>query len=95
MRINKYIAASGIASRRKADELIKNGNVRVNGTALTEPGYEVADGDLVEVNGTPVLPPENKVYILLNKPVGYVTTVKDEGGRPTVMDLVTEVEGRV
>jgi len=95
VRINKYIAASGIASRRKADELIKNGNVRVNGTALTEPGYEVADGDLVEVNGTPVLPPENKVYILLNKPVGYVTTVKDEGGRPTVMDLVTEVEGRV
>ena len=95
MRINKYIAASGIASRRKADELIKNGNVRVNGTALTESGYEVADGDLVEVNGTPVLPPENKVYILLNKPVGYVTTVKDEGGRPTVMDLVTEVEGRV
>ncbi|MBR2559131.1 MAG: rRNA pseudouridine synthase [Firmicutes bacterium] len=95
MRINKYIAASGIASRRKADELIKNGNVRVNGTALTEPGYEVADGDVVEVNGTPVLPPENKVYILLNKPVGYVTTVKDEGGRPTVMDLVTEVEGRV
>ena len=95
MRINKYIAASGITSRRKADELIKNGNVKVNGSVLTEPGYEVTDGDVVEVNGDPVLPPEDKVYILLNKPVGYVTTVKDESDRPTVMDLVTEVEGRV
>lgn len=95
MRINKYIAASGIASRRKADELIKNGNVKVNGNALTEPGYEVSEGDLVEVNGTPVLPPEEKKYLLLNKPVGYITTVKDESGRPTVMDLMGEVEGRV
>ena len=95
MRINRYIAASGITSRRKADELIKNGNVKVNGSVLTEPGLEVGEGDVVEVNGTPVVPPGNKVYLLLNKPVGYVTTVKDESSRPTVMDLVTEVEGRV
>ena len=95
MRINKYIAASGIASRRKADELIKNGNVKVNNIVLREPGYEVREGDKVEVNGNLITPAEEKVYIALNKPVGYVTTVTDPFDRPTVMDLVDEVEGRI
>lgn len=95
MRINKYIAAAGVASRRKADELIAAGNVKVNGATLREPGYDVAEGDVVEVNGRRIQAEEKKVYILLNKPVGYVTTVSDDLERPTVMDLVQDVDARV
>lgn len=95
MRINKYIAQAGVASRRKADELIANGNVSVNGLVLKEPGYDVREGDVVEVNGRRLTAQEKKVYIALHKPVGFVTTVKDEMNRPTVMDLVTDVEGRI
>ena len=95
MRINKYIAQAGVASRRKADELIANGNVRVNGAVLREPGYDVAEGDVVEVNGRRVQAEDKKVYILLNKPVGYVTTVSDDRDRDTVMDLVRDVDARI
>ena len=95
MRINRYIASSGLCSRRKADELIENGNVKVNNITLKEPGYDVKPGDLVEVNGTLIEGSEKKEYIMLNKPVGYITSAKDEQGRPTVMDLVTDVEGRI
>lgn len=95
MRINKYIAAAGVASRRKADELIAAGNVKVNGATLREPGYDVVEGDVVEVNGRRIQAEEKKVYILLNKPVGYVTTVSDDLERPTVMDLVQDVDARV
>ena len=95
MRINKYIASAGICSRRKADELITNGNVKVNGAVLTSPGYEVCEGDKVTVNGKPIDAERKKVYILLNKPIGYVTTVSDELGRATVMELVTDFEERL
>ncbi|WP_425756579.1 pseudouridine synthase [Ihubacter sp. rT4E-8] len=95
MRINKYIAQAGIASRRKADELIINGNVRVNGAVLKEPGYDVKDDDVVEVNGRCIRAEEKKVYILLHKPVGYLTTVSDDKERNTVMDLVGDVEARI
>lgn len=95
MRINKYIASSGFTSRRKADELIKNGNVRVNGAVLTEPGYDVKEGDRVIVNGREIGAPEKKVYYLLNKPVGFVTTLEDEFNRFTVVDLLTDVTERV
>lgn len=95
MRINKYIAQSGIASRRKADELIASGNVKINGKTLKEPGYDVTDDDVVEVNGSRIQADEKKVYILLNKPIGYITTVKDEQNRPTVMELVQDVDARI
>lgn len=95
MRINKYIAQSGIASRRKADELIASGNVKINGKTLKEPGYDVTDDDVVEVNGSRIHADEKKVYILLNKPIGYITTVKDEQNRPTVMELVQDVDARI
>ena len=95
MRINKYIAQSGLCSRRKADELIENGNVKVNGAVLKEPGYDVKEGDVVNVNGTDILEQEELVYYLLNKPVGYVTTAKDEQDRATVMDLVSDIGERV
>jgi 23S rRNA pseudouridine2605 synthase len=95
MRINKYIAQAGVASRRKADELIAVGNVKVNGAVLREPGYNVEEGDRVEVNGRPIEAQEKKVYILLNKPLGYVTTVSDDKERLTVMDLVKDVDARI
>lgn len=95
MRINKYIAQAGFASRRKADELVLNGNVKVNGLTLKEPGYDVVEGDVVEVNGRRIEAEEKKVYILLNKPVGYVTTVSDDKERLTVMDLVRDVDARI
>ena len=95
MRINKYIAQAGICSRRKADELVESGKVKVNGAVMREPGYDVLDTDKVEVGGTEVELSEKKVYLLLNKPTGYVTTVKDEKDRMTVMDLLTDVDERV
>ena len=95
MRINKYIAGSGLCSRRKADELIMNGNVKVNGAILKEPGYDVQEGDKVTVNGTEIREQEDMVYYLLNKPAGYVTTAKDEQDRATVMDLVADIGERV
>lgn len=95
MRLNKYIAQSGVASRRKADELTINGAVRINGKVMKEPGYDVQPEDSVEVNGRVLHPATKKVYIVLNKPKGYITTVSDEQGRPTVMDLITDVTERV
>ncbi|MCR5134892.1 MAG: rRNA pseudouridine synthase [Clostridiales bacterium] len=95
MRLNKYIAQAGVASRRKADELTKNGNVKVNGVVVTEMGYEVLPDDRVEVNGRVVAPAEQFVYYMMNKPKGFITSMKDEKGRPTVMDLLTDVPERV
>lgn len=95
MRINKYIAQAGVCSRRKADELILNGNVKVNGAVLKELGYDVKEGDKVTVNGTDILEHEEIVYYLLNKPLGYVTTAKDEQDRATVLDLMADVSERI
>ena len=95
MRINKYIAQAGIASRRKADELIRNGNVKVNGAVLKEPGYDVEETDKVQVNGRLVGAPQKFVYFLVNKPTGMVTTVDDDRDRPTVMDIITDTDARL
>ena len=90
MRINQYIAAAGVTSRRKADELIEEGRVKVNGAVLNSPGYHVEDGDVVEVDGARIVPAERKVYYLLNKPAGYVTSTADKEGRPLVTELVPD-----
>ena len=90
MRINQYIAAAGVASRRKADEMISEGRVMVNGVKLTSPGYHVEDGDVVEVDGRRITPEQKKVYYLLNKPAGYVTSTADKEGRPVVTELVPD-----
>lgn len=95
MRINKYIANAGIASRRKADELIKAGKVKVNGKVMSQPGYDVADSDEVLVEGKPVQSAENKVYYAMNKPLGVITSVNDDRGRMTVVDIMSDVEERV
>lgn len=90
MRINQYIASAGVTSRRKADEYIADGRVKVNGTVLTSPGYHVEDGDIVEVDGVRITPADRKVYYLLNKPAGYVTSTADKEGRPLVTELVPD-----
>ncbi|MDR1292242.1 MAG: rRNA pseudouridine synthase [Clostridiales Family XIII bacterium] len=95
MRLNKYIARAGVCSRRKADELTLRGDVKINGKVIKTPGADIGDGDVVEVNGRAVAPVRKSVYILLNKPKGYITTVSDEFGRPTVMELTGDIEGRV
>lgn len=87
VRLNRYLAHAGLASRRKADELIKAGVVEVNGKVITELGHKILQTDQVKFDGH-YISPDKKVYILLNKPKGFITTVKDEKGRKTVMDLV-------
>lgn len=95
MRLNKYIAQSGIASRRGADELTLAGKVKVNGCVMTQPGYDVSPQDVVSVNGVDIRPEKKLVYFVLNKPRGFVTTAKDDKGRPTVMDLVWDIPERI
>ncbi|MBQ8300911.1 MAG: rRNA pseudouridine synthase [Clostridia bacterium] len=89
VRLQKYIAMSGVASRRAAETMIQEGRVSVNGKKVTEQGVKVEVGaDNVSVDGKPVKVKNKNYYIMLNKPVGYVSTVKDQFERPTVVDLV-------
>lgn len=90
MRLNKYIAMSGVCSRRKADELISNGMVCINGEIVTTLGVDVKNSDIVQINGKNIIPEDKKVYIMLNKPKGYVTTSSEQFNRPCVMDLIHE-----
>lgn len=89
IRLQKFLAEAGIASRRKAEELIQQGKVKVNGQVVTELGTKInPKQDVIEYNGKKVALEDEKVYILLNKPIGYVTTAKDQFSRDTVLDLV-------
>ncbi len=88
MTLNKYIAHSGECSRREAAELVKQGKVKVNGELVMEPGYRVQEFDQVTIAGKKLTPTKGRVYILLNKPKGFITTTDDPEGRETVMDLV-------
>lgn len=88
MRLQKIIASKGYASRRKAEELIQSGKVKVNGSVIREMGYQANFDDFIEVEGNPLDEIEDKVYFLLNKPRGVVSTVKDDKGRKTVVDLI-------
>lgn len=93
MVLNKFLAAAGICSRRKAVEEIKAGAVRVNDHVIVDPAHEVKPTDRVMYQGKRVIQ-EDKVYLLLNKPEGFVTTVSDELNRPTVLDLINTKEMR-
>lgn len=97
VRLQKYIAMSGRASRRAAETMIDAGRVRVNGRPVTEQGVKVEVGcDKVELDGELITAVHKRIYIALNKPEGYITTMKDQFGRPTVMDLVEkEIHTRV
>ena len=94
-RLQKYISASGFVSRREAEKLIINGEVKVNGKVVTELGTKVTEKDKVEVDGVKLTKQENKVYYMLNKPTAYITTTKDDKGRKTVMSLMEHVEERI
>ena len=87
IRLNKYISNSGICSRREADKYIKSGSATVNGKIITEMGFKVTIDDEVRFDGA-LISPEAKRYVLLNKPKNYITTMDDERGRKTVMELV-------
>ena len=87
-RLQKFLANAGIASRRKCEELILDGKIEVNGAIVTELGTKVSEKDIVKYNGKIVKNEEEKIYILLNKPIGYVTTAKDQFNRDTVLDLI-------
>lgn len=93
MRINKYLASSGIASRRESDKLVQDGRVTVNGKVVSL-GIEVNDSDKVCVDGKPVSIKKNEYYIL-NKPKGYICSVSDDRGRKTVLDLMPKNIGRI
>ncbi|MCH4168783.1 MAG: rRNA pseudouridine synthase [Streptococcaceae bacterium] len=93
-RINKYIAHAGVASRRKADELIKTGKVTVNGERMTDLSYQVSKKDIVEVEGVRLYQ-EEPVYFVFNKPRGVISSVSDEKGRQTVLDFFPAVKERI
>lgn len=96
MRLQKYLAGCGVASRRGAEALIRQGRVQVNGTVVTEMGVQIdEEKDRVTFDGQLVRPEKKMVYIMLNKPVGYVTTVSDDKGRNTVMELVEDIPVRI
>ncbi|MCJ7856747.1 rRNA pseudouridine synthase [Lachnospiraceae bacterium NSJ-143] len=96
VRLQKFLADAGVASRRKAEELILAGKIQVNGVTVTELGTKVDnETDEVYYNGKRVKGAGKHVYIMLNKPEGFVTTVKDQFDRPTVMDLIKGVKERV
>lgn len=96
MRINKYIAQSGLCSRRKAEKLIEEGLVQVNGKKVIELSTVVDERkDIVLVDGQKITPTDEKVYYMLNKPKGYVTSLSDDRNRKSVMDLISSVDIRI
>lgn len=95
MRINKFIANAGVCSRRNADVLILEGRVTVNGQRIMEPGMDVHETDTVCIDGEKIDAAAKKYYIALHKPDGFVTTTNDPFDRPTVMELVTDIDARL
>jgi len=95
-RLQKILAKAGIASRRKAEELIREGKVKVDGIVVTEMGIRVdPETQKIECEGRPVVSLENKVYILLHKPAGFLSTVHDPQGRPIITDLLPNIKERI
>ena len=96
IRLQKFMAECGVASRRRAEQMISDGRVTVNGTRITELGTKIIPGkDEVTVDGVVIQPEKKKYYILLNKPSGYVTTASDPFKRAIVTDLLTDISARV
>lgn len=96
MRLQKFLASCSVASRRGAEALIKQGRIKVNGETVAEMGVKIdEENDIVEFDGKRVKPDSKMIYVLLNKPVGFVTTVSDDKGRDTVMELVSDIPVRI
>lgn len=95
MRLQKYLAQCGVASRRGAEQIIKDGRVAVNGVVVTEMGIKLKKGEKVTVDGQVVKPEKNKYYILLNKPSGVLSSVKDDRGRDCVVNLIEGIDARL
>jgi 23S rRNA pseudouridine2605 synthase len=95
IRLNKYIAQAGLASRRRADQLIAYGKVRINGKVVRELGTLVMPGDKVDVSGTPIKPVEETVYLVVHKPTGVMTTMRDPQGRRTIVELLPKKLPRI
>lgn len=93
MRLNKYLANAGVASRRKSEEIIEAGRVKINGIVVTNLATRVGEGDIVLVDDKKIEIIEDKLYILLNKPIGFTSTVKDPHAKKTVLDLL-QLNGR-
>lgn len=96
VRLQKFISNCGFCSRRKAEELIVQGKVKVNNQIIKELGSKInPETDIIEIDGKCLKIPQNNIYILLNKPIGYVTTMKDQFNRPTVIDLLKDVKQKI
>lgn len=96
MRLQKFIAECGVASRRGAEKIILDGRVRVNGEIVDYMGFDInPESDVAEIDGRVIKAESKKYYIMLNKPKNYITTVSDECGRPTVMQLVSDIDARI
>ncbi len=95
IRLQKYLALGGVASRRKCEELIAQGHVSINGSVVTEMGMRVVEGDKVTLDGKPVEPAEQKVYIAFYKPTNVVTTASDPEGRQTAVSFFKDLGVRV
>lgn len=90
MRINQYLAHCGLCSRRKAEEFVKEGKVSLNGEVIKSLATIVGNGDIVEYNGKKIVPENNFVYYMLNKPKGYLSTASEDRNRPTVLNIVKD-----
>lgn len=92
MRLNKFIASSGLCSRRKAEEFILNGNISINGKTIKDPAYNVELYDEIYYNDKRLMLKDKKIYLLLNKPTGITSTVKDKFAEKIVLDLINSKE---
>ncbi|MFQ5722689.1 MAG: pseudouridine synthase [Candidatus Aminicenantales bacterium] len=96
MRLNKFLSQAGISSRREADRLIAEGRVSVNGQQVENLGFKIdPERDVVEVDGRKVKKQEDKIYIMLNKPPGFIVSLRDSFGRPTIIDLLPPFKKRL
>jgi len=92
MRLAKFLATAGVASRRASEEIVRAGRVTIGGATITDPAHDVGPGDSVAVDGRPVLAGQERVVYALNKPAGVVSTARDPQGRPTVVSMVPQTE---
>ncbi|OON93312.1 MAG: pseudouridine synthase [Candidatus Epulonipiscium fishelsonii] len=95
MRLQKYLAQAGVASRRKCEEYISQGRIKINGEIITSQGLQIEENDKVMFDNKLVTLEKHKVYYILNKPVGYITTVSDENNRKTIMEILPKIKERI